>query len=101
MSPRRGSGVRGASLLRERGVSTAEEGVIVAWEGRHRGLELEFFLPTSRNVLSTFQTFCPDGVQLAQTVVQFANFQVQARKRGVLGCSWGCFMFVHIPKRGL
>ena len=43
MSPRRGSGVRGASLLRERGVSTAEEGVIVAWEGRHRGLELEFF----------------------------------------------------------
>ena len=38
-----------------------------------------FLLPTSRNVLPTFQTFCPDGVQTAQTLVHFAKFQVQAR----------------------
>ena len=57
-------------------------------------------LPTSRNVLPTFQTFCPDGVRFAQTVIHFANFQNQARKRGVFGWDWGCFVFVHIPKRG-
>jgi hypothetical protein len=61
----------------------------------------KFFLPTSRKVLPTFQTFCPDGVHFAQTVVHFAHFQNQARKRGVLGWEWGCFVFVHIPERGL
>ena len=61
----------------------------------------KFFLPTSRKVLATFQTFCPDGVHFAQTVVHFAHFQNQARKRGVLGWDWGCFLFVHIPKGGL
>ena len=35
-----------------------------------------FFLPTSRKVLPTFRTYCPHGVQVAQTVV---HFQVQAR----------------------
>ena len=44
----------------------------------------KFFLPTSRKVLPTFQTFCPVGVHFAQMVVDFAHFQVQARKRGVL-----------------
>ena len=58
-----------------------------------------FFLPTSRKVLPTFQTFCPDGVHFAQTVVHFVHFQNQARKRGVLGWGWGCFVFVHIPER--
>ena len=58
-----------------------------------------FFLPTSRKVLPTFQTFCPDGVHFAQTVVHFAHFQNQARKRGVFGWGCGCFVFVHIPER--
>ena len=34
-------------------------------------------------------------------VVYFANFQLQARKIGVLGWGWGCFVYVHIPERGL
>ena len=38
-----------------------------------------FFLLTSRKVLSTFGTFCPIRVQIAQTIVHFAYFQVQAR----------------------
>ena len=59
----------------------------------------KLFLPTSGKVLSTFQTFCPVGVQVAQTVVHFAHFQVQARKRGVLGWGCGCFVYVHIPER--
>ena len=60
------------------------------------------FLHISRKVLSTFQTICPILVQFAQTVVNFAHFQVQARKRGVFGWGWGCFVFVNIqesPKR--
>ena len=32
------------------------------------------------NSFATFQTFCPDGVHFAQTAVQFAHFQNQARK---------------------
>ena len=70
-------------------------------------------VPTSRKVLSTFHTFCPFGIQIVQTVVHFAHFQVQARKRGffgvdfanfqvkarkkgVLGWVWRCFVYVHI-----
>ena len=60
-----------------------------------------FFLPTSRNVLPTFQTFYPNGVRFDQTVVHFAHFPVQARKRGVLGWGWGCFVYVHIFERVL
>ena len=58
-------------------------------------------LPTSRIVLPTFQTFCPFGVQIAQTVIHFAHFQVQSKKRGVLGWAWGCFVYVHIQEKGL
>ena len=61
-------------------------------------------LPTSRKVLSTFRTYCTDGGQVAQMVVHFANFQVQARKRGGLGwvtLGLGCFMYVHILERGV
>ena len=58
-------------------------------------------VPTSRKVLPTFQTFCPVGVQIAQTVVHFAHFQVQARKTGVLGWASGCSVYVHIPERGV
>ena len=61
-------------------------------------------LPTSRKVLSTFRTYCTDGGQVAQMVVHFANFQVQAWKRGVLGwvtLGLGCFMYVHILERGV
>ena len=61
----------------------------------------KLFLPTSRKVLTTFQTFCPVGVQIAQTVVHFAHFEIQAWDRGVLGWALGCFLYVHIPKRGL
>ena len=59
------------------------------------------FLPTSKTFWPTFQTFCPVGVHFAQTVAHFAHFQVQARKRGVLGWDWGYFVFasVHVPKR--
>ena len=63
--------------------------------------KIYFFAHFSRKVLSTFQTYCPVGVQVTQTVVHFAHFQVQARKRGVLGCGWGCFVYIHIPKRGV
>ena len=59
------------------------------------------FLPTCRKVLPTFQTFCPVWVHFAQTVVHLAHFQVQARKRGVLGRGSGFFVFLHIPERGL
>ena len=59
----------------------------------------KFVLPTSTKVLPTVQTFCPVGIQIAQTVVHFAHFQVQARKRGVLGWALGCFVYVHIPQR--
>ena len=52
-------------------------------------------------LLEHFQTFCPDGVHFAQTVVPFAHFQNQAKKRGVFGWGWGYFLFVHIPERGL
>ena len=37
------------------------------------------------------------------TEINFADFQVQAKKRGVLGWDWGCFEYVHIqshPERG-
>ena len=51
-------------------------------------------LSSSGKVLPTFQTFCLDGVQIAQTVVHFAHFQNQARKRCVLGWGWGCFVYV-------
>ena len=57
-----------------------------------------FFLPTSRKVLPTFQTFCPVGVHFAQTVIPFAHFQVQARKWGVLGWGWGFFVYIHVTK---
>ena len=60
-----------------------------------------FFLPTSKIDLPTFQTLCPVGVKIAQTVVCFAHFQVQARRRDVLGWAWGCFVYVHIPEKGL
>ena len=58
------------------------------------------FFAHFRMVLSNFQTFCPVGVEVAQTAVQFhfAHFQVQARKKGVLGWGWGCFVYVHIQK---
>ena len=59
------------------------------------------FLPTSRKKLPTFQTFCLVGVQIAQTVVHFVHFQVQARKWGVLRWAWGYFVYIHIAKRGV
>ena len=58
-----------------------------------------FFLPTSKQLLPTFQTFCPVGVHFAQTVVCFAHFQVQDRKGGVFEWGWGCFKYLHIPKK--
>ena len=58
----------------------------------------KFFWPTSRNVLPTFQTFCPVGVRIAQAVVHFTHFQVQARKRGVLGGLWGALCMYISPK---
>ena len=35
----------------------------------------KFLLLTSRKVLPTLRTFCPNGVQNAQTVVHFAHFR--------------------------
>ena len=65
-----------------------------------RTVLMNFFWPTSRKFLSNFWTICPIGVQVAQTVVHFANIQIQARKRGVFGRGWVCFVYVHIPERG-
>ena len=45
----------------------------------------KLFLPTSRNVLPTFQTFCPDGVQFAQKVVHLPTFKIRPGK----GLFWG------------
>ena len=45
----------------------------------------KFFLPTSRKDLSTFQTFCPVGVQYAQTVVHLPTFKFRPGK----GVFWG------------
>ena len=48
----------------------------------------KLFLPTSRKVLSTFQTFCPVGdlgVQFAQTVVHLPTFKFRPGK----GVFWG------------
>ena len=59
----------------------------------------DFFLPTSRKVLPTFQTFCPLGVQFAQMVVHFAHFQVQARKRKFLGGA-GRVLCKYISRKG-
>ena len=58
---------------------------------------LEKFCP----LFKYFEIFCPVGVQIPQTVVHFAHFQVQARKRGVLGWAWGCSVYWHISKRGV
>ena len=87
------------------------------WRSRNNGAQIfqsesifdktnKTFLPNSRKVLSTFpykkfRTYCLDGVQVAQTVVHFAHFEVQPRKRGVLGWGWGCFGYVHIRERGV
>ena len=60
-----------------------------------------FFWPTSRKVLPNFQTLCPVGVQIAQTIVCIAYFQVQARKRGVLVWGLRCFVYVLISKRAV
>ena len=51
--------------------------------------------------LPTFPKICPGGVHIAQTVVPFAHFQVQTRKRGALWWAWGCFRYVHIPERSV
>ena len=58
----------------------------------------EIVLPTSKTKLSTFQTFCPVGVQFGQTVVHFAHFQVQARKGSVLGWGWGVLCSYIFPR---
>ena len=55
----------------------------------------------NKNVLPTFQTFRPVGVQTAQMVVNFAHFQVQAGQRGVSGQTGGGIVNVHIRKRGV
>ena len=55
----------------------------------------------NKNVLPTFQTFRPVGVQTAQMVINFAHFQVQAWQRGVSGQTGGCIVNVHIHKRGV
>ena len=49
----------------------------------------KFLLPTSRKVLSTFQTFCPVGVQVAQTVLHFAQFLYQ--EKGYFAVGLGVF----------
>ena len=54
-------------------------------------------MPASGNVLSIFQRYCQFEVQVAQTVV---HFQVQARKRGVLG-GVGGVLCTYISPKGL
>ena len=57
-----------------------------------------YFLPIS--VLPTFQTFCPGpvGVHFALMAVQFAHFQVQARKGVFLGGVGGVLSTYISPK---
>ena len=55
-------------------------------------------MPTSRNFLSTFHTFFPVGVQVAQTVAHFAHFQVQARKMVFWGGVRGVLCMYISPK---
>ena len=85
-------------------LSAVSEGLLVPkifWIGKVTLCIWIYFLPTSRKVLPTFQRFCPVGVQIAQTVVHFAHFQVQVRKKGVLGWALGCFVYGYISKRGV
>ena len=71
---------------------------------RHKAdIWIIFFCPLLEKFCPPFKHFtqCPVRVHFAQTVVHFTHFQVQARKRGVLGWGWACFVYVHIPERGL
>ena len=53
-----------------------------------------FFFAHSSNILPSWGPNRPDSSC-------FAHFQVQSRKWGVLGWALGCFVYVHIPERGL
>ena len=59
------------------------------------------FLPTSRKVLPTVQTFCPDGVQIAQTVIHFEPLSSSGQEKGCFGVGSGGVLCMYIsPKRG-
>ena len=62
-----------------------------------KSLMNKFVIATYRKGLLTFQSFCPVGVHFAQTAVQFAHFQVQARKRGVLAVGGVLYSYI-VPK---
>ena len=46
-------------------------------------------------IVSSFWTYCPVWVQIAQTVVHIAHFQVQDGSTSHSHA--GCFVLVHIP----
>ena len=59
-----------------------------------RGHMVTVFCPLLEKFCPLFKHFAHLGsrVQVAQTVVDFAHFQVQARKSTVLGWGWGRFV---------
>ena len=59
-----------------------------------------FFLPTSRKVLSTFQTFCLVGVQVAQMLVHFAHFKLRPGK-GLFWVGFGDVLCTYISPKGI
>ena len=60
------------------------------WTPRALDSVNNFFLPTSRKVFH-FSYILPSWVTWVQ-IAHFAHFQVQDRKRGVLGWALGCFV---------
>ena len=57
----------------------------------------KLFLPTSRKVLSTFQTYCPVAVSFCLYEIRF--ILPTFKGKGVFGVGLGCFVYVYIPKR--
>ena len=70
---------------------------VLVWCLGHWGINC--FCPVLEKFLPLFKHFCQVGVQIAQTAVHFAHFQVQARKGG--GGALGCFVYVLIHKKGV
>ena len=62
----------------------------------------KLFLPTSRKILPTFQTFCPDGVQIAQRTFILPTFKFRPGKGGFWVGLW-VFLYtqVYISLKGM
>ena len=61
----------------------------------------KLFCPLLEKLCPLFKHLAQLRSKISPTVVHFAHFHVQARKRGVLRWTWGYFVYVHIPERGV